>query len=776
MSETKSRPAWAWRVFAVAAPVFALLYLALPGSGPARTLAYPVFGIVASIAIVVGIRRGSPTRPGSWWLIAGALVLMATGDIAYSAIELVGEVPYPSLADAFYLAGYLALVGGVTGLARGRLSGGDRTPLIDGAILAAGAASILWIVVMRPSIVGQVDVLAATVSLAYPCMDLVILALAFRVVLSGDRPAYLNLLLAGLAIYFAADIIYAMAVLDGTYVDGHPVDALWIIGVTLWGAAALHPSIAHPVRLVVEEDQYLSRSRLALLALASLIAPATLTVQAAMAGEGDAIGLIIAWTILFGLVLIRLASTVDELGGSLLQRRRLEDDLTHQAQHDPLTGLANRSLFERRLTTAIDRRPDTTALVFLDLDDFKTINDTLGHGVGDELLRILADRVRGELRTGDLAARLGGDEFAVLVEHCPDEPTVRAIAERILAAMRKPLVLGGRQLQVRGSAGVAVGRVETTPMDLMRNADVAMYQAKLHGKDQVETYEPRMHSQVVRGYQLRTELAEAIRRQQFVLHYQPVLRLATDEIVGAEALVRWRHPERGLVGPDDFIPQAESSGLIHDLGRWILREACATAAAWPLRPDGTAASVSVNLAPSQLLDPKLVDDVASVLAATGLPASRLYLEITESALVDLDRACTALEGLRGLGIGLALDDFGTGYSALSHLASLPFGIVKIDRGFIRSAREGTRVGNLLAGIVGLCHALDLLTVAEGIETEDDLRLVRRVGFDVGQGYLFAKPIPGPEFAAIYASGRLDRPRPEGQRPTTIGRVVEPTAA
>jgi EAL domain-containing protein (putative c-di-GMP-specific phosphodiesterase class I) len=305
---------------------------------------------------------------------------------------------------------------------------------------------------------------------------------------------------------------------------------------------------------------------------------------------------------------------------------------------------------------------------------------------------------------------------------------------------------------MRASAGVAIGRAGATPMDLMRDADVAMYQAKAHGKDQAETYQPQMHSQVVRAYELRTELAAAIEAEEFVLHYQPAVELATGRVVGAEALVRWRHPRRGLLGPGEFIPQAESSGLIHELGRWILREACRTAVAWPASRTGGRAAISVNLAAGQLLQPGFVADVSDILAETGLAPERLFLEVTESALVDLEPASVALHALRALGIRLALDDFGTGYSALSYLAELPFDILKIDRGFIATIGEGPRVDALLEGIVGLCRALDLTIVAEGVETEFQLARIRELGLDVAQGFLFARPMPAPAFAAFFVDG------------------------
>jgi diguanylate cyclase (GGDEF)-like protein len=558
-----------------------------------------------------------------------------------------------------------------------------------------------------------------------------------------------------------------MAVLDGTYALGLPVDAGWIVGVLMMSVAALHPSVAEQVMPIVASDTSLSRSRLAVLAIAAMLAPGILLFRGSAADQDVVIGLVVSWTVLFGLVLIRLATTVDELGESLLQRRRLQDDLAYQATHDPLTKLANRALFEGRLDAVLASDPSGTALIFLDIDDFKTINDTLGHAVGDELLQTIALRVQRELRSGDLAARLGGDEFAILIERCPDEAAAQAVAERILGGIRAPIALAGRQMTAHASAGFALGRPGATGIDLMRDADVAMYQAKTNGKDQVEQHKPAMHEAIVRGYELRTELAAAIEAEAFVLEYQPALEFETGLIVGAEALVRWRHPERGIIPPVEFIGIAESSGLINPLGRWILREACATAAAWPAGADGRRLSINVNLAPTQLLQPRLVDDVAEILRETGLEPGLLVLEVTESALTDLDAARKALEGLRGLGVQLALDDFGTGYSALNYLAELPFDIIKIDRSFVVAMEGSERVEALLDGILGLCRSLGLLTVAEGVETEPQLARLRRLDCRYGQGFLFARPMSAAAFRETLAAGRLSslvpRTRPEPLR-------------
>jgi diguanylate cyclase (GGDEF)-like protein len=463
---------------------------------------------------------------------------------------------------------------------------------------------------------------------------------------------------------------------------------------------------------------------------------------------------------------MRLATTVKELAHSLRERHRLQGTLVHQANHDPLTGLASRLLFDARLSSAMRAAPLSTGLIFLDLDDFKGINDTWGHPSGDEVLKIVARRLRRSLRRGDLAARMGGDEMAILLVNAGHPATARS-AERALAAIRAPMTVSGRQLKVHASAGLAMGRHNSSSITLMRDADVALYEAKVKGKDHVEDFAPRMLQNAVRAYALRTELSTALDTSSFVLHYQPEVDLRTGDVVGAEALVRWNHPERGLVSPLEFIPEAEASGLIHPLGRWILREACASAAAWPRGPLGQRRGVSVNLSASQLLQPGLAREVARTLAETGLPARDLCLEVTESALVDVVPARAALVGLHRMGVSLALDDFGSGYSALNLLAELPFDIVKIDQSFMHGLGQGGRMDALLRGLIALCKSLDLTILAEGIEQEAQLAELRRMDCQMGQGYLFGRPVPGAAFEALLIAKSLGNHWPPAS-PATSG--------
>jgi diguanylate cyclase (GGDEF)-like protein/PAS domain S-box-containing protein len=434
------------------------------------------------------------------------------------------------------------------------------------------------------------------------------------------------------------------------------------------------------------------------------------------------------------------------------ERTVLQQQLTHQAFHDPLTGLANRALFSDRVDHALaraGRQGPTAAVVFLDLDDFKTVNDTLGHGAGNDLLVAVANRIRGILRPADTAARLGGDEFAILLEDVHGEREALAIAERVAFALGEPFTLDDHQILVRASLGVAVAEPEHRQADeLLRNADMAMYLAKANGKGRCERFEPSLHRTLLERFELIGDLRQALPRGQFAVHYQPIVALATEEITGLEALVRWHHPHRGMIPPAAFIPLAEETGLIIPIGRWVLRQACQQARRWR-QPEGRKLSISVNLSARQFQDAGLVDDVARALRHADLDPGSLVLEITESLLMhDTDATIAKLGELKALGVRLAIDDFGTGYSSLSYLRRFPVDILKVDKSFI-DAVAGNGEGSALAqAIIQLGHTLRLQTVAEGVEAPQQASQLRTLKCELGQGYYFAQPLDADEVAAL----------------------------
>jgi diguanylate cyclase (GGDEF)-like protein/PAS domain S-box-containing protein len=437
------------------------------------------------------------------------------------------------------------------------------------------------------------------------------------------------------------------------------------------------------------------------------------------------------------------------------ERRQLEDQLVHQAFHDSLTALANRALFKDRVEHALirtRRQPPSVAVLFLDLDGFKEVNDSLGHAAGDRLLTQVAERLRSCVRPGDTVARFGGDEFAVLIEDATDDAEVTMVAERVLDGLRQPFEMSGRELHVRGSIGIARMDSDVEGADqLLRNADLAMYRAKAAGHGGFEWYNPDMHTELVQRVQLEADLRRALENGELFLHYQPTFELSTGRIIGAEALARWRHPTRGLVPPTEFIPIAEATGLIRPIGAWVLREACRQAASWQRTGEhhDQPLTLNINLSGRQLQHPEVVEDVAEALRESGLPPSSLVLEMTESVLMDDDENVVAiLRQLKDLGARLAIDDFGTGYSSLSYLHRFPVDILKIDRLFVERLSRMSDSAELARTVVRLGQSLQLVTVAEGVEDHAQFLALRRMGCDIGQGFYFGRPMEAEEMERL----------------------------
>jgi diguanylate cyclase (GGDEF)-like protein len=419
--------------------------------------------------------------------------------------------------------------------------------------------------------------------------------------------------------------------------------------------------------------------------------------------------------------------------------------LSRQANHDSLTGLANRAAFHARLEATLsrpERRAGSQAVLFVDLDDFKDVNDTLGHAAGDDLLSVVASRLTDVVRPGDLVARLGGDEFALLLDGVPDRAVALQVADRAVALLAMPVEVAGTWVHVGASIGLAMRQEGSDPESLMREADVAMYSAKGRGKNRVETYDAELHEALVETHALRNDLADAAARGQLVLHYQPIVDLADGTFVGVEALVRWQHPTRGLLPPVEFIALAEKTGAIVGIGAWVLETAARQVDGWQRRYDLPGLRLSVNASVCELDDPGFADHVAATLRRTHLKPASLVIEVTESVLADAaGGAAGSLEALRGMGVAIALDDFGTGYSSIGYLRQLPVDILKIDRSFV-SGDNANRSGDvLLEAIVGLAERLGLDTIPEGIEEPEQLHRLQALGCRTGQGFLLARPVP-----------------------------------
>lgn len=444
------------------------------------------------------------------------------------------------------------------------------------------------------------------------------------------------------------------------------------------------------------------------------------------------------------------------------ERKRFEEQLTHQAFHDPLTGLPNRSLFMAHLGQLLEpatRRRTPFAVLFLDLDRFKVINDSLGHATGDALLVAVGKRLLHAARPSDIVARLGGDEFTILLKGIDDPAAARQVAERISEQLRPPFKLGNQELFVSASVGIALG--SNSPQhadDFLRDADTAMYRAKLSGKARYEIFDSSMRRAAVERLALETDLRHALERGEFRVHYQPIVRLQTGQIEGVEALVRWEHPQRGMIAPGSFIATVEEMGLMTALGNWVLEEACRQARLWHDElPTGVPLMVSVNLSAKQFQQPGLARDILGILERTGLAADRLQLEITESVLMaDVQSTDIALRQLQELGIRFAVDDFGTGYSSLSYLKRFPVDMLKIDQSFIQGLGGDGDDATIVRAIVTLAQALGVKSTAEGIENAAQEASLAALGCDSGQGYYLSRPIPAAALTALLASNASPR--------------------
>ena len=441
------------------------------------------------------------------------------------------------------------------------------------------------------------------------------------------------------------------------------------------------------------------------------------------------------------------------------EQHQLEQELKHQAYHDALTGLPNRVLFADRAADAIDhahRTERVVGMLFVDLDDFKVVNDTMGHGSGDELLTAVAGRLAASVRPSDTAARLGGDEFALLIDDAPDTDAIEAFAERIVAAFTDPFPLTDAEVIATATVGVATSADSADADELLRHADLALYAAKTAGKRRWRRYQPALSAGMLRRREVQAALEEAVNNSEFTLVYQPIVELDSGQIVGFEALIRWPHPQWGMMLPGQFITLAEETGHIVPLGAWVVRQALSDMVQWRRRmeaPDDAGPHVSVNVSARQFRDPGFVASVRAALRESGLPPSALLLELTESVLFgDSDRIGAELDELKEIGVRLAIDDFGTGYSSLSYLLQLPIDVLKIDKSFVTGIAASWRQHALVKGIVRLAGTLEVEVIAEGIETETERELLAGMGCQYGQGYLLSVPLEAAQAQELLSLG------------------------
>jgi diguanylate cyclase (GGDEF)-like protein len=723
---------------------------------------------VAAAAAAVVAGRSSGRLRTSWTLIALASASWAAGQAAWSWSEVVLDQPVsaPSVADIGFLALIpLLLVGLVRYPAAGLLPISRLRLALDATTLAVGMLFALQ-ATFHGAVIDVDDPWAAEhlVTLAYPVADVIALAIVVPVMLRRHegRHGPLPLLVAGLVGLTVSDAYFAYVTTgDGSLLD-NPANAGWAVGFGLFALAARRVRPDRPLEAAPDLHPVLWGEDLVPVVPVLLAA----TTLAARVVRGEDIGsfLAVSGAVLLGVVALRQlvvqrenSELTDDLRDTVEQLHAREDELRFRAFHDPLTGLANRDLFRDRLGHALSlRRHDPVAVAFIDLDDFKTVNDSLGHDAGDELLRLVAERIRACVRSGDTVARLGGDEFAALIE---DPAAVDGLVERILDAFELPFRIGLRELHITASIGVSSGVPgRHDAPQLLQDADLAMYAAKAAGKGRVEQFRPALREGALERLDVIADLDGAVERGELFLEYQPVERLADGATTGYEALLRWQHPTRGLLAPAAFLAVAEETGRMEAIGWWTLEEAFRAQRLFPVPEAGPQPWISVNLSARQLLASSAEQALAHAIAVSGIDPGRVVVELTEETLLAGPEVDQRIASLHDAGVRLAIDDFGTGYSSLSYLARLPVDIVKIDRSFVASMQPD-EPDLLIGAIVQLARGLGIKTIAEGVEHDWQLERLVALGCDGAQGYALGRPGPAPGAAGVTARAATNEPPP-----------------
>ena len=720
---------------------------------------YPVGLVAAWMAWRASQRsRGSRRLQAAWRFLALAASVYLLGDIAQTVYEATGKSEYPSWADPCYLAFYPLTLAGVLCFPAARRSRVERVRMaLDMAVVAIGGTALVGYVLLGPIIAaaGGSPVLQTVVSIAYPVGD-VILFLGLATLLRQSIPSAkgaLRLLTVGLLFFVAGDLVCGYMTLHGSYQGGDPVDTLWIVAVACLAVAAAAQA---PLEAAAQVAPNRNIDRVAWLPYGAVAAAFVVLL---ISERSEAVFPVITLT------LGALALTLVVAARQFLAQHDLvgaQDELRHQAMHDTLTGLPNRALVLDRAEQVLARarrQHSPVAALYVDVDGFKHVNDTLGHAAGDTLLETVAARLSSVMRASDTVGRLSGDEFICLLDSPDLDASPELVAARILEVLRVPIDLhdpGKQPLTITASIGIARGERDEAD-DLLRDADIALYQAKEAGRDCYRVFESSMHTVAHDRATLEMDLNDALEKGQFFLLYQPTLDLELELMTGVEALLRWRHPTRGLLLPDLFIPIAERNGTIVPIGRWVLDEACAQAAAW--HGQGHELGMAVNVSARQLESDTFVEEARAALDRSGLEPSALTLEITETTLMrDPDSATRRLAALKTLGVRLAIDDFGAGYSSLAYLRQFPVDAIKIDRSFVSGLTGAAGSAALIHTLVQLGRTLGLQTLGEGIEQPVQLETLQREQCDLGQGFLFARPLTA---EAIHKSLEHDRDRRAG---------------
>lgn len=716
--------------------------------GPLHNATFLLLGTVAVTATIMAVRVHRPRVRWPWWCIAAALVLFLVGGALRVVFGTLGDLSADRslLPDMVTLPGYMLLGAGMLGIARTQREPDsvDLDTILDGLVAALAALALAWVFLVNPVLFHENAPLPVRILLAsYPPMSVFIVAITARIAFSATNertPAHYALF-AVMSFLVAGDVLYMIADAGLADLPRSLVDLPYALAYALTAAAVVHPSMASLTNPDRVHETAPTRPRLVFVA-GALAVPTIVTIVHHEALVADRIALAV-------IILSLTATAIWRVFRALHAHARAQARLAHQATHDVLTGLPNRIQAQAHLAEVLRTNHDLSrgpAILFLDVDRFKLINETFGHEFGDQLLVAIARRLEHNTEPDDFVGRIGSDEFVVIMAKPVSSKQAAVHAERLRLTFHVPFTIGESEIYASASIGIAVhndAREATEPEALIRDADTAAYQAKLAGRDGVAVFDPAMRGQAAERVALERDLRLAQARDQLSLFYQPILDAPTGAITGVEALLRWTHPVLGDMPREKFVPIAEESGLIMEIGDWVIHEACRQLAYW--RRHVSVAEdlyVAINLSMRQLRDPRLLETIASAIAEHDLPADALHLELTESLLMDNPIASAEVLGtLRVLGVGLSIDDFGTGYSSLAHLKRFPVTEVKIDRGFVIGLDdEDSSDETLVSAIVAMAGALGMRTVAEGVETEHQMDRVRRLGCDLIQGHFHSRPV------------------------------------
>jgi diguanylate cyclase (GGDEF)-like protein len=719
--------------------------IGLHGIGVVSLITYPAVILGGILCGVVGLRQHDLALQWPWKLLMATAGLWMIASFFTDASDSAGDLTRGRslVPDAFAIPGYIMFGVALAGLLRSRRAGHERDAVLDGIMLAAGAALIVNEVLIAPTMQINDTWLLARIAVAiYPALSMCLLGIAGRLAFgSGERSVSFTLLLLGALSLVVGDFVFALGEIGKLTAGQNVLEVPYLFVPAFIGAAVLHPSVRLVDQPSRERVRVLGPWRLVAVA-GALLAP--IVVIAIDPSERRAVTVALC-AVLAGAAMVRMATAMRTQAAS-------EAKLLHRATHDELTGLPSRAWVLEQTERALDRG-DSVALMFLDLDQFKFVNDSMGHTVGDRLLVLVADRLVHTVRAHDVVGRISGDEFIVIAAGL-DEEGAQALGDRVRNALREPFVLEEGEVFVSVSIGIAVangdhGRDAAT---LIQEADTAMYRSKDAGRDAVTVFDRSMHERVARRIELERLLRKALEERNIEIAYQPIVSIPSGRVRGFEALARWRVGGR-MVSPAEFIPVAEETGLIVPLGAYVLDEACRQVAWWRSKiPGGADLYVSVNLSARQVWSSDVVEMVEDALARHELPGDALWLEITESVMMEDSVTTTAvLSALRELGVRLAVDDFGTGYSSLSYLKRFPVARVKIDRSFVAGLGQHEPDTSLVAAIIAMAAALDLEPVAEGVETVEQAERLVRLGCTQAQGHLYGSASSSEEVPRLIAA-------------------------